>query len=311
AGERDQHSYREVAGGKRKGVCNRCEETQGKNRKIILNKGIIGEVRDLEYLDKLPELCEVEGLENVEIKLLGRLKVMLVFDTENIPHLMMWGTLIMLFGSGYGNLVDGMGNNRSKQLPLGGKPVSYGLLVEYCYTHQKPEASLIKEELKGKNISSLFIEILHIQFIDPYLLKSEYTTSPISLKRLKSECTPSKPKVQWSVQEANGISFHIQIQLPSPALPGVPISAWRELLFRKLAGENNRNKQLPLGGKPVSYGLLVEYCYTHQKPEASLIKEELKGKNIREGNGEGMDEDSVEEDDDVEHSPEMRTALGR
>nr|GFB47630.1 hypothetical protein [Tanacetum cinerariifolium] len=31
----------------------------------------------------------------------------------------------------------------------------------------------------------------------------------------------------------------------------------------------------------------------------------------REGNGEGMDEDSVEEDDDVERTREMRTALGR
>nr|GEZ57932.1 zinc finger BED domain-containing protein RICESLEEPER 2 [Tanacetum cinerariifolium] len=48
----------------------------GKNRKINPNKGVFGEGRDLEDLDQLTELCEVEGLENVEIKLLGRLKEM-------------------------------------------------------------------------------------------------------------------------------------------------------------------------------------------------------------------------------------------
>ncbi|GKC23787.1 transposon TX1 [Tanacetum coccineum] len=47
----------------------------------ILNRGIIGEVQDLDYLEKLPKLCEIKGLKEVEIKYLGRLERLVVFDT--------------------------------------------------------------------------------------------------------------------------------------------------------------------------------------------------------------------------------------
>ncbi|GKC55452.1 hypothetical protein Tco_1078197 [Tanacetum coccineum] len=43
----------------------------------ILNRGIIREVQDLDYLEKLPELCEIKGLKEVEIKYLGRLERLL------------------------------------------------------------------------------------------------------------------------------------------------------------------------------------------------------------------------------------------
>ncbi|PWA60660.1 hypothetical protein CTI12_AA379910 [Artemisia annua] len=49
--------------------------------KETLCRGIIGEVKKLEYLDKLPGLCEIEGLYNVAVKHLGGLEVMIIVDS--------------------------------------------------------------------------------------------------------------------------------------------------------------------------------------------------------------------------------------
>ncbi|PWA51584.1 hypothetical protein CTI12_AA463020 [Artemisia annua] len=46
-----------------------------------LCRGIIGEVKKLEYLDKLPGLCEIEWLYNVAVKHLGSLEVMIIVDS--------------------------------------------------------------------------------------------------------------------------------------------------------------------------------------------------------------------------------------
>ncbi|PWA68496.1 hypothetical protein CTI12_AA301900 [Artemisia annua] len=62
--------------------------------KETLCRGIIGEVKMLEYLDRLPGLCGIEGLYNVAVKHLGGLKVMIIVDTvetvnnvlRNIEH---------------------------------------------------------------------------------------------------------------------------------------------------------------------------------------------------------------------------------
>ncbi|GKC27290.1 ARID DNA-binding domain-containing protein [Tanacetum coccineum] len=59
-----------------------------------LSRGIIGEVKKLEYLFKLAGFCEVEGLFNVAIKHLGGLEVMIIVETmetvnnvlRNIEH---------------------------------------------------------------------------------------------------------------------------------------------------------------------------------------------------------------------------------
>jgi hypothetical protein len=47
----------------------------------LFNKCVIGEVKSLCYLTKITSLCEDQGLNNVEVKFLGGLEVMLVFDT--------------------------------------------------------------------------------------------------------------------------------------------------------------------------------------------------------------------------------------
>ncbi|PWA43798.1 Transposon TX1 [Artemisia annua] len=49
---------------------------------MTFNKSLIGEVRSLCYITKIASLCEEQGLSNVEVKLLGGLEVMMVFDTQ-------------------------------------------------------------------------------------------------------------------------------------------------------------------------------------------------------------------------------------
>ncbi|PWA53070.1 hypothetical protein CTI12_AA448820 [Artemisia annua] len=46
----------------------------------IFQRSLIGEVKKMCYLTKLPEICEEQGLHNVEIKVLGGLEVMMIFD---------------------------------------------------------------------------------------------------------------------------------------------------------------------------------------------------------------------------------------
>ncbi|PWA90219.1 hypothetical protein CTI12_AA103220 [Artemisia annua] len=108
--ERDSRKYSEVLGGKRnsgnatevkQGVADHkpidvrvIEVKENEVEKEMLSRGIIGEVKKFEYLEKLPELCEVEGLFNVEVKYLGGLEVMMIVDTletvdnvlRNIEH---------------------------------------------------------------------------------------------------------------------------------------------------------------------------------------------------------------------------------
>ncbi|GKE16120.1 transposon TX1 [Tanacetum coccineum] len=47
----------------------------------VLNRSLIGETKKLCYLVKLPWFCEEQGLPKVEVKLLGGLEVMLIFET--------------------------------------------------------------------------------------------------------------------------------------------------------------------------------------------------------------------------------------
>ncbi|PWA77940.1 hypothetical protein CTI12_AA219290 [Artemisia annua] len=47
----------------------------------IFKRSIIGEVKKLSYLVRLPEICEAMGISRVEVKALGGLEVMLVFET--------------------------------------------------------------------------------------------------------------------------------------------------------------------------------------------------------------------------------------
>ncbi|PWA48451.1 hypothetical protein CTI12_AA490920 [Artemisia annua] len=48
----------------------------------VFSRSLIGDVKKLSYLVKLPELCEAVGLSKVEVKLLGGQEVMLVFETS-------------------------------------------------------------------------------------------------------------------------------------------------------------------------------------------------------------------------------------
>ncbi|GJW46561.1 multidrug resistance-associated protein 6 [Tanacetum coccineum] len=47
----------------------------------LFNRCLIGEVTSLRYLTKISDLCHEQGLSKVEVKLLGGLEIMLVFDT--------------------------------------------------------------------------------------------------------------------------------------------------------------------------------------------------------------------------------------
>ncbi|PWA68087.1 hypothetical protein CTI12_AA311560 [Artemisia annua] len=47
----------------------------------FFNKCLIGEVKSLCFLTKLPSFCSEQGLNKVEVKMLGGLEIMLIFDT--------------------------------------------------------------------------------------------------------------------------------------------------------------------------------------------------------------------------------------
>ncbi|GJZ97676.1 hypothetical protein Tco_0670129 [Tanacetum coccineum] len=47
----------------------------------VISRSLVGEVKALCFLNKLPVLCEEQGLNKVEVKMLGGLEVMVVFDT--------------------------------------------------------------------------------------------------------------------------------------------------------------------------------------------------------------------------------------
>ncbi|GJT27466.1 transposon TX1, partial [Tanacetum coccineum] len=55
----------------------------------LFNRCLIGDITSLRYLTKISDLCHEQGLSKVEVKLLGGLEIMLVFDTPetatNIP----------------------------------------------------------------------------------------------------------------------------------------------------------------------------------------------------------------------------------
>ncbi|GJW75169.1 transposon TX1 [Tanacetum coccineum] len=48
----------------------------------ILKRGIFGEVRDLDYLERLHNLCSTIGIQGTQIKYIGGLEVMIVFKSE-------------------------------------------------------------------------------------------------------------------------------------------------------------------------------------------------------------------------------------
>ncbi|PWA75311.1 Transposon TX1 [Artemisia annua] len=55
----------------------------------VFNRSLLGEVKKGCYLSKLLALCEEQGLSNVEVKLLGGLEVMVVFDsTETVGNIL-------------------------------------------------------------------------------------------------------------------------------------------------------------------------------------------------------------------------------
>nr|GEV43612.1 transposon TX1 [Tanacetum cinerariifolium] len=47
----------------------------------VISTSLVGEVKALCFLKKLLVLCEEQGLNKVEVKMLGGLEVMMVFDT--------------------------------------------------------------------------------------------------------------------------------------------------------------------------------------------------------------------------------------
>ncbi|GJR09593.1 transposon TX1, partial [Tanacetum coccineum] len=48
----------------------------------LLSRDLIGEVKKFSFSEKLPEMCKMMGLENVKIKLMGGLEIMVIFDKE-------------------------------------------------------------------------------------------------------------------------------------------------------------------------------------------------------------------------------------
>ncbi|GKA29750.1 transposon TX1 [Tanacetum coccineum] len=54
--------------------------------KELLGRSVVGEVKALCFLTKLPALCEEQGLNNIEVKLLGGLEVMIVMENEETTN---------------------------------------------------------------------------------------------------------------------------------------------------------------------------------------------------------------------------------
>ncbi|GKE30739.1 hypothetical protein Tco_1446123 [Tanacetum coccineum] len=93
---RDTRRYKDVLDGKKHDVndastgCWKNEEEvvrrtmEVRNDEVdteVLERSLIAEVKKLGYLARLSEFCQEEGLINVEVKVLGGMEVMLVFDT--------------------------------------------------------------------------------------------------------------------------------------------------------------------------------------------------------------------------------------
>ncbi|GJS09127.1 zinc finger, CCHC-type containing protein [Tanacetum coccineum] len=109
-GTRDERNFAEVVNGEKRdrdkkesgwegrndGCRNEGERIENKDKKedvrivevcddevntTLFNKCLIGEVKSMCYLTKLGSICGEQGLSNVEVKLLGGLEVLMVFDT--------------------------------------------------------------------------------------------------------------------------------------------------------------------------------------------------------------------------------------
>ncbi|GKD36021.1 hypothetical protein Tco_1251530 [Tanacetum coccineum] len=49
----------------------------------LMGRSIIGEVKEIEYLEKLYQICEKEGCFSAEVKYIGGLEVIIVFEIVN------------------------------------------------------------------------------------------------------------------------------------------------------------------------------------------------------------------------------------
>ncbi|PWA76837.1 RNA-directed DNA polymerase, eukaryota [Artemisia annua] len=79
---REANKKGETGGGKERVKGRELSIEEDEMNEDVIKRGIVGEVKKINYIEKLPELCNTEGLLNVEVKYMGGLDVMVVVESE-------------------------------------------------------------------------------------------------------------------------------------------------------------------------------------------------------------------------------------
>ncbi|PWA63317.1 Transposon TX1 [Artemisia annua] len=82
ATKKEERTEQETGRGCKKEACRIVEVSEDQVETEILKRSIVGEVKSMCFLTKLPKICEEQGLSRVEVKLLGGLEIMIVFETS-------------------------------------------------------------------------------------------------------------------------------------------------------------------------------------------------------------------------------------